>query len=578
MPYFELQQELSRAIQKTLTNLNPALGQLTASDIHGDFSSPPNATLGHIALPCFKFAKALKTSPAKLATDFAAAFKSQTVQCTAQGPYLNFRWPTASLYERTLTKVLQEKTNYGTSSTGANKTVILEFCSPNIAKPLFFHHIRSTLIGSTLAKIYAALGYKVHRMNFVGDWGTQFARLVAAYEMWGKEEKLSAQSLDDAMGHLLEIYVRFHKELETNPELEKKAAACLGRLESKDAKTMALWTRVRDVSLRAMDGTLKRLNVSFDLVEGESAYIDHIQETFKVVKEMAGAKMSEGAWIVELPEVEPPALIQKKDGTTLYLTRDIAAAMDRYKRFHFHKSYYVVSEQQRLHFRQLFGVLSKMGLPWAKDCEHLSFGTVLFNSERMSTREGRSIYLADVLNEAKKLALEECAKKNPDQKDKELVAEMVGTGAVIFGNLSTHKARDINFDWKQVLTFDGETGPYVQYSLVRCESILAKGNTAPISVVDCEKYAFGAEEDQLIFMLSRFRSVLHDCTRDNEPYLLTHYLIDLAKAFNKFYYQFPVLQAADPLQKSLRLSLVKGTHTVLTNGLTLLGISCPREM
>lgn len=579
MPYFDLRKSLSDALLKHLQTLSPEFLKFTSEQIESEFGVPPNPKLGHVALPCFKFGKLLKAAPGKIAVDLAAKFSAPGVKCAATGPYLNFRWDTSELYEKTFKKISDEGNNYGRDESGKGKTVLLEYPSANIAKPLFFHHIRSTLIGNTLSNIYRALGYPIQRINFVGDWGAQFARLVAAYEMWGDDKKLNSPDLKEAMAHLLEIYVRFHKELEDKPEYAEKANECLIRMENKNEKAMDLWRRVRAVSLKAMDKTLERLQVGIDLTEGESHYVDHIAPMLDEVKKKADAKMSEGAWIVELPDIEPPALIQKKDGTTLYMTRDIAAAIDRYNRFKFHKSLYVVGEQQKLHFKQLFGVLKKMGLEWAKDCEHLSYGTVLFNSERMSTREGRAIYLEDVLNEATKLALEAVTEKNPALNGKEQVAEMVGIGAVVFGELSTQKMRDINFDWKQILAFDGETGPYVQYSLVRCESMLSKAPHAKTYEPEAAKsYTFSPEEDLLVFTLGKFRSVLHQCINDNEPYHLTYYLLDVAKVFNRFYYRFPVLQAADPTQKTIRLSLVKATHTVLTNGLKLLGISCPKEM
>lgn len=580
MPFLELRKELAALILSQLPN-----AAFSTPDIEKEFSIPPNIQLGHIAWPCFRAAKSLGVAPGKLAQEIAAKISSPDVKATATGPYINFRWKSETLYKKTLARILQEQGSYGCDESGKGKTVLLEYCSPNIAKPLFFHHIRSTLIGSTLANMYKALGFQIERINFVGDWGAQFARLVAAFEMWGDKSLLQAahspEANKKAMAHLLEIYVRFHQELENHPEYTEKANACLQKLETKHPETTQLWEKVRTISLTAMDQTLSRLSVFFDHTEGESHYVADAVKTMEDVKVRAQAKLSEGAWIVELPDVATPALIQKRDGTTLYLTRDIAAAEDRYRRFQFHKSFYVVSEQQRLHFQQLFGTLKKMGLSWADHCEHLSFGTVLFNSERMSTREGRAIYLDDVLNESEKLALQECTEKNPGLNDKETVARMVGIGAVIFGQLSTHKQRDINFDWKQVLAFDGETGPYVQYSHVRCRSLLekAKEKNEKYGVnSETSQYVFSGEEDQLVLTLSQLRSVLHQVIQDNEPCHLTRYLVDVAKAYNRFYYQLPVLQATDPLQKEVRLNLVLATQTVLKNGLTLLGIPCPQEM
>jgi arginyl-tRNA synthetase len=322
------------------------------------------------------------------------------------------------------------------------------------------------------------------------------------------------------------------------------------------------------------------MHIRFNHIEGESHYVPQIERTLEEVKTKAQARLSEGAWIVEVEGIQTPALVQKKDGTTLYLTRDIAAAIDRFQRFHFEKMYYVVGGQQQLHFQLLKGVLKKMGYEWADNCEHLHFGTVLFGSEKMSTREGRVIELDGLLKEATALALVECTQKNPDLPNKEQVAEMVGVGAVVFGELSAHRTRDIEFDWKSVLALDGETGPYVQYSAVRCQSLMekarAKGETAGGPFEYSQELAI--EEEALILALARFRQSLHDVTRENEPYHLTHYLIDLAKTFNRFYYKHPVLQATDADQRRMRLNLVQATGQALMNGLNLLGISCPKEM
>ncbi|MFM8316568.1 MAG: arginine--tRNA ligase, partial [Deltaproteobacteria bacterium] len=382
-------------------------------------STPPNLQMGHVALPCFKLGKILNKPAGKLAIELSQNFKSPLATASAAGPYANFRFNAAYVFETTLSKILTENQKYGSEKQASPPTVVLEYCSPNIAKPLFFHHIRSTLIGNVLANIYDFLGYKTERINFVGDWGTQFARLLAAFELWGNPEELSLQDLDRSMKHLLDIYVKFHQEIDAHPEYHESTSKWLQRLEAQEPEATRLWKLVRDISVANMEKTLAKMHVFFHHTEGESLYIPHISETLKEVKAKADAKLSEGAYIVELPGIETPALVQKKDGTTLYLTRDIAAAVERFQRFKFSKMFYVVSEQQRLHFQQLFAVLKKMGYGFSDSCEHLSFGTVLFGKERMSTREGRVVYLEDVLKEATDLALEECTKKNPSMAGKE---------------------------------------------------------------------------------------------------------------------------------------------------------------
>jgi arginyl-tRNA synthetase len=582
MPVYSMRRSLSERLETLL-----ARPELTAATIEGELSAPPTLELGHLAFPCFKLAKIFRNSTDRIAQEIAQKFNACADRgpgaptATVAGPYVNFRWDLNWLFQETVGAVAREGARYGGDGSGGGKKVLVEYCSPNIAKKLAFQHIRSTLIGNSLANIYEMLGYSVERINFVGDWGTQFARLLAGFELYGDEAKLSADRAT-AMAHLFEIYVRFHKEVEQKPELLEKASECLQRLEAADERLMTLWKRVREISLATAEDTLRRMNVRFDVVEGESRYVPAIGKTLELVKMRANARLSEGAWIVEVPGLATPALIQKKDGTTLYLTRDIAAAIDRFERFEFHKSLYVVSEQQKLHFQLLFGVLKLMGYHWADRCEHVSFGTVLFGAEKMSTREGRVIFLDDILDEAHRLALAECTAKNPGLPNKEKVAEQVGIGAILFGELSAQRQRDIEFDWSHILAFDGDTGPYVQYSAVRCRSLLEKAKRergedgGNLDVPG--NYPFATEEETLLLALARFRVVLHLCVRDSEPSYLATFLIDLAKAFNRFYYRFPVLQSSDKGQRRVRLALTRATRQVLENGLRLLGIEAPDEM
>lgn len=554
---------------------------LSSREINADFATPPEAELGQVAFPCFKLAKLLKQSPGKIAEELSRLTFPPGILANATGPYLNFKISPSLMYKETVPIIFSQGEGYGSDTAFSDQKVVLEYCSPNIAKRLGFQHIRSTLIGNVLANVYRHLGFNVTRINFIGDWGTQFARLVAAFELWGKKELLDKSQVQVAMDHLFNLYVQFHQQMETDPSLNDKASQCLARLEKGEPALMDLWQQIRDISVLSMNHTLSRMNVSFDIVEGESTYIPNIASTLERIKSSTPARVSEGAWIIELPQISTPALIQKKDGTTLYLTRDIAGALDRYERFGFTKHFYVVSEQQKLHFQQLFGTLKAMGCSWFDRCEHIGFGTVLFGSEKMSTREGRVILLDQLLDEAKERALRECTEKNPELADKEQVAESVGVGAIIFGELSTHRTRDVEFDWKALLSFDGETGPYVQYSSVRCRSLLDKAyekNLFEETPVSIEDSLISFEEEQLLFLLSSFKNCLHQIISDNEPYHLTHYLIDLSKAFNRFYYKHPVLQSSDPQLRTFRLQLVKATLSVLENGLSLLGISCPKQM
>lgn len=576
MPFVDLRAKLATQIAQHCNH-----PEITEAQIRNELTTPPNPAMGHVALPCFRLAKALGKQNHEVSKELEAAFHGKDgLTVKAAGPYANFKWPLAALYKTTLERIEKEGPLYGKDESGAGKKVVIEYCSPNIAKKLAFQHIRSTLIGSVLSNVYARLGWETIRMNFVGDWGSQFARLLAAVDMWGDAGILNGSSNAAAMNHLFELYVRFHKEADKEAAFNELGSKWLQRLENGDPKATELWKRIRDLSLTAVQNTLLRMQVRFDHIEGESVYIPDMERTLARVKKEAGARISEGAWIVDVEGIEVPALIQKKDGTTLYLTRDIAAAIDRHQRFGSEKMLYIVSEQQKLHFQLLFGTLKKMGMTWAGACEHVSFGTVLFGAEKMSTREGRVFFLDDVLDEAKSRALAVCTAKNPDLHNKDSVAEMVGIGAVIFGEMSAHRQRDIEFDWDQILALDGETGPYVQYSLVRCFSLLEKsaGQVAKGAAPDVEKYEFAAEEELLVLWLSRYRSALHQVTNENDPFSLPKYLIELAKAFNRFYYRFPVLQANDPIQRHVRVSLVEATRAVLENGLNLMGIQCPREM
>lgn len=555
--------------------------EIDARTVFEEFTAPPNVAMGHLALPCFRLAKTLGKQTHVAAKELATELSNPELTVTAAGPYANIRWNPALLSRGVLQEIFRMQNKYGSDTSGKGKTILIEYCSPNIAKRLAFQHIRSTLLGNTLANIYDCLGYETVRLNFVGDWGSQFARLLAAVEMWSSAEKLAAAPPEEAMKELFEVYVRFHKSEDSDPGYAERASRCLQSLESEDERALKLWKQIRDLSLQSMQKTLDRMGIRFDHVEGESQYVRGMNEVLEDVKKRADARLSEGAWIVEVEGISTPALVQKRDGTTLYLTRDIAAAIDRRKRFKFDRMFYVVSEQQKLHFQLLFGVLKKMGYDWADECAHLSFGTVLFGSEKMSTREGRVIFLEDLLDEAKRRALAVCSEKNPDLVNKEEVAEQVGIGAILFGELSANRTRDIEFNWEHILAFDGETGPYVQYSLVRCHSLLEKAKAvlpSPESAKVPANYEIGTEEEWLVLCLSKLGDALHQAIRENEPHHLTRYLIEVAKAFNRFYYRFPVLQAGDTELRDFRLQLVRATSQVLKNGLDLLGIQCPKEM
>ncbi len=534
--YFESKKNLASRIASHLGHPD-----LTPEAVETEFSTPPNLPMGHLALPCFKMAKLLGKTANEVAQELVSAISGQGFSGAVAGPYANFRFDVRQLYVETLTQVFSQGARYGTDRSGAGKRILLEYSSPNIAKRLSFQHLRSTLIGNTLANVYSALGYDTERICFVGDWGVQFARLLAAVELWGRKDSLD-------MEHLSELNARFQREAEENASLVEKAVSTLRDLEEGKPGVTELWKRLREISVSSMEKTLARLRVRFDHVEGESKYVPAIPRTLEEVKEKAHPRISDGAWIVDIDGAPTPALVQKRDGTTLYLTRDLAAAIDRWNRFEFDRSFYVVSDQQNLHFQLLFGLLAKMGYEWASRLEHLSFG---------AKHDGRAGLLDDVLDEAKKHA------------------GALGIGAVTFGVLSVPRASDLDFGWNEIFAPDRETGPFVQHALERCTSVLEKaGDQAPPGQVQVPAgYEFAAEEEALILEIAKFRAILHQCVRENEPHLLARYLIDVAKAFSRFHYRLPVLQATEPAHRALRLHLMRATRQTLTNGLQLLGIT-----
>ncbi len=578
MPYYRKIKELAKIISEHY--LQPE------EVIETEIAPPPCSSFGHISMGAFKISKILKNEPNKIAHEIETITNSFDIKALAEGPYVNWRFPIHEFATLTLNEIFSKKERYGSEEPN-KKNIVIEYCSPNIAKPLAFQHIRSTLIGNSLANIFKFLGFNIVRINFIGDWGSQFSKLIAAVKLWGDEfnllkkiESFSDSQLTEIMNNLFELYVRFHDNLEKDDFYIELGNKALKELESYEEPIINIWKKLREISIIAMNRTLKRLNVEFDLVEGESDYIRNINNTIEEIKLKAQARFSEGTYVVDVPQISVPALIQKSDGSTLYLTRDIAAAIDRYNRFKFDKMVYVVSDQQNLHFQLLFGVLKKMGHSWSELCEHTSFGTVLFGSEKMSTRAGKVVFLDDLLNEAEKLALSQC-KKNTELKSKDEVAKKIAAGAIIFGELSAHRQREIRFDWKNILSLDGETGPYVQYTYVRCNSLIEKAIEKGIncdSIPVPSSYTYVNEEETLVIELSKFRYALNKAAIEKEPFRLTKYLIDLSSAFNRFYYNLPVLQANSHEKLNFRINLVKATKQVIENGLKLLGIECPTEM
>lgn len=536
---------------------------------------PPSMDLGDYAFPCFPLAKALRKAPPAIAQELAAAFQPTALvrEARATGPYINFFVDRIALNRLGLTAIVEQESTYGSSTEGNGKTIVIDYSSPNIAKPFGIGHLRTTVIGNALYRIYAHLGYRVIRVNHLGDWGTQFGKLIVAYKHWGMEADLTR----DPIQTLYELYVRFHVEVESQPELEDEARSWFKRLEDGDPEARGIWQRFRELSLQEFQRIYDRVGISFDSQAGESFYEPFLEQTIERIRQAGLVTVSDQALIVDLrPYNMPPCLLRKKDEATLYATRDLAAAMYRYETYLFDRLLYVVAADQRLHFQQVFKVLELMGLPWAKDCIHVDFGFVKLNDEKMGTRRGNIIVLGDVLDRAVELAEQIVDEKNPTLATKRAVAEAVGIGAVVFTNLSTRRIKDINFEWEKVLTFEGETGPYVQYTHARACSVLRKADQPVRRDADCAVLTLD-EEFALVRLLANYPDVLQRAAGGYEPFFLTDYLLTLAERFNAYYHNHRIL--ADDLQlREARLLLVHGVQTVLHSGLNLLGIAAPEEM
>jgi arginyl-tRNA synthetase len=548
---------------------------LDETELRWAIEVPPSVQLGDYAFPCFALAKALRKSPQAIAAELAAAFQPTALVTEARtsGPYVNFFVDRVAFSRAGLGAIIAQDIRYGQSAEGKGKTVVIDFSSPNIAKPFGVGHLRSTVIGNALYRIFDHLGYRVVRVNHLGDWGTQFGKLIVAYKRWGNEADLTAHAIQT----LYDLYVRFHSEVETQPELDDEARGWFKRLEEGDTEARAIWQRFRDLSLREFSRIYERLGISFDSQAGESFYEPYLEQTIERIRQTGLATVSDQALIVDLQAYNmPPCLLRKKDEATLYATRDLAAAMYRHETYGFWKMLYVVGADQRLHFQQVFKVLELMGSVWAKDCVHVDFGLIRFNDEKMGTRRGNIIFLEDVLDRAVELAEQIVHEKNPDLPRKHQVAEAVAIGAVIFTDLSTRRVKDVNFEWEKVLTFEGETGPYLQYTHARACSVLRKADQ-PVRVdADCSPL-IQDDEFELVRLLTDYPAILSRAAQHFEPFFVTDYLLTLSERFNKYYHNYRIL-TDDAAVREARLLLVNGVQTVIQSGLNMLGINAPQEM
>ena len=555
--------------------LKEKIEDLTLEEIIALIEVPPNKEMGDYAFPCFKLAKVFRKSPNMIAADLAESIeaKGEISKVIPLGGYVNFFVNKSQLAESVIKDVLTKKENYGHSDLGQDKAVVIDFSSPNIAKPFHIGHIRTTVIGNALYKIYDSQGYNVVRVNHLGDYGTQFGKLIVAFKLWGNKEAVEANPIPE----LLKLYIQFHDEAEKKPEMEDEARAWFTKLENGDEEAKALWQWFRDESLKEFARVYDLLDIEFDSYAGESFYSDKMDVVIEKIKEKGLLKQSQGTNVVDLEEYNmPPALITKNDGSTLYMTRDLAAAIYRKNTYDFEKCIYVVGSQQSLHFQQLFKVLELMGFEWAKDLIHVPFGMVALEEGTMSTRKGRVVFLEDVLKQAIEKTRETVLSKNPNAKNVDEIAKQVGVGAVVFQELSNSRIKDYTFSWERTLSFEGETGPYVQYTHARCCAVLRKANEEVSTDINYELLSEG-DAAEVLKVIGSFNKSIVSAMRRNEPHIVTRFVLDLAQAFNKFYHDNPILVEDEELRKA-RLALVAATRQTLENGLKILGMHAPERM
>ncbi|GEN83110.1 arginine--tRNA ligase [Sporosarcina luteola] len=530
---------------------------------------PAHAKLGDFALPCFQFAKVLRKSPVAIAEEIAASVKHPLIQkAEAVNGYVNLFLNREVIATALLQTVLQKSATYGSSNEGNSGVVTIDLSSPNIAKPFSMGHLRSTVIGNSIALLLEKNGYQPVKINYIGDWGTQFGKLLTAYRKWGNEEDVRQAPIET----LLKLYIRFHEEAESVPSLNDEGRAAFKALEDGDTDALALWEWFKTESLKEFQRIYDLLGVTFDSYNGEAYYNDKMEPVVQQLEDKGLLVESDGAMVVQLEEDMPPCLIKKSDGATLYATRDLAAATDRKNNYDFVKSIYVVGNEQSLHFTQIKKVLGKMGHEWENDITHVPFGLILQGGKKMSTRKGKIVLLEKVLKEAIGLAQKNIEEKNPALANQSDVAEAVGVGAILFSDLKQHRKHDIEFNLETMLQVEGETGPYAQYANARAHSILRKaGEANTFDVVEVNDY-----EWETIKLLEQFPLAVKRAANDLDPSIIAKYAVDLAQAFNSFYGNVPVL--SDEANLPYRASLVRCVTIVLTESMRLLGMKAPEEM
>lgn len=545
---------------------------LTIEEIEQLIEVPNNASHGDLAFPAFALAKIFRKAPQQIAADIAEKLKPDNYnRIEAVGPYINVLLDRKPVGKTLVAQILTEGEEYGNSQLGQDEAMTIDMSSPNIAKPMSMGHLRSTVIGNAIANIANKTGYQAVRINHLGDWGTQFGKLIIAYNKWGDEDKVKA----DPINELVKLYVEFHEVAEEDPSLDDEARAAFKKLEDGDKEMIELWTWFKEESLKEFQKVYDMLDIQFDSYNGEAFYNDKMQAVIDELEAKEITKIDQGATIVDLEDQDlPPALIKKSDGATLYVTRDLAAAIYRYNTYHFAKNVYVVGNEQSVHFKQLKAVLDKLGYDWCEDMIHVPFGLITLDGKKLSTRKGKIVLLEEVLNEAIDLARNQIDEKNPDLANKEEVAQQVGVGAVVFHDLKTDRMNNFDFNLNDIVQFEGETGPYVQYTYARSMSIIRKYGQE-IN----HNGQFNLEDDyswEIIKKIADYPRIIERAIELYEPSVIAKFAIQLAQLFNKYYANVRILNDDDQL--AMRMELVKATTIVLKDALNLLGVKAPAEM
>jgi arginyl-tRNA synthetase len=580
IPMADIRRKLANQLAQTIETLG---GDTDADTVLDSFAEPPDPEMGDIAFPVFPLARVFRKAPPKIAAELAEALRDtvggwdEVAEIRNDGPYLNFKLDTESRARRVVSAALKE--GYGASDIGAGKTIGIDYSSPNIAKPFGIGHLRSTSIGNALRNIFERQGYDVVGVNHLGDWGTQFGKLMAAFERWGDEGALE----EDPIDHLYELYVHFHKEAEDNEELLEEGRAWFRRLEQGDEDAHNYWERFRALSLVEFQKIYERLGVSFDHYWGEAFYNDMLEDLVEDIESKGIAEESEGALVVDVGDDMPPCLIKKQDGATLYATRDLAAARYRYEQLGFDQFLYVVGAEQTVHFRQVFTVLERMGYDWAKDCHHIAFGRI----HGISTRKGTLVFLEDILERGRQRVAEILADKDFSEEEREEIVEQVTVGAILFYDLSRNRIKNYDFDWDLMLRGlgpdeRGQTGPYLQYTHTRLLSLAETyrdtfGVIPTADALDASKLAGGAEEP-VIREIERYPEVIEQAAEHYEPALVSRYALDLAEAFNSYYSGGNKVVSDDKDLSTARILLCEAVRQTLADALTTLGVPLPKRM